>query len=62
MAVTEFMQRASSRKFIAAMAVLAAATTALAFDLITALIWRDVVLGTVGIYITGNVAQKALAK
>ena len=60
--MTDFVKRASSRKFIAAMAVLIAATSALWFDHMTALIWRDVVLGTVGIYIAGNVAQKAVAK
>lgn len=60
--MSNFLQRASSRKFIAAMSVLAAATAALWFELITALIWRDVVLGTVGLYITGNVAQKAVTK
>ncbi len=60
--MNDFTQRATSRKFLAAMAVLAAATAALWCDLMTALIWRDVVLGTVGLYITGNVAQKAVAK
>lgn len=60
--MSDFVKRASSRKFIAAMAVLAAASAALAYDLMTALIWRDVVLGTVGLYIAGNVAQKAVTK
>lgn len=60
--MNDFIKRASSRKFIAAMAVLAAATAALWFDHLAELIWRDVVLGTVGIYIAGNVTQKAVTK
>ena len=58
--MSDFLKRASSRKFIAAMAVLLSATLALWFDHLTAIIWRDVVLGTVGLYIAGNVAQKAV--
>lgn len=60
--MSDFLKRASSRKFIAAMAVLAASTAALWFDYLTTVIWRDVVLGTVGLYIAGNVTQKAVAK
>ncbi len=50
------------RKFIAAMAALVAATAALYLDLIAGITFRDIVLGTIGVYVTGNVAQKATAK
>lgn len=60
--MNDFLRRASSRKFIAAMSALTAATAALWFDRLTSVIWRDVVLGTVGLYIAGNVAQKAVTK
>lgn len=51
-----------SRKFLLALAALLSACALLALDCITAMIWRDVVLGTVGAYITGNVVQKATSK
>lgn len=54
--------RYSSRKFLVSVVTLAAATALLWFDHLTAILWRDVVLGTVGVYIAGNVAQKATAK
>lgn len=54
--------RYASRKFILAFLTLVAACGALYLDLISMTIWRDVVLGTVGAYIAGNVAQKATAK
>lgn len=60
--MNDFVKRASSRKFIVAILVLVAATLSLYFDLIESVIWRDVVLGTCGLYIAGNVAQKAVAK
>lgn len=56
------MNRFSSRKFILATLTLLAATGMLWLDHLTAILWRDVVLGTVGVYIAGNVAQKATAK
>lgn len=56
------MKRYMSRKFIAAMATLAAATWCLAEGLIAAADWKAVVLGTVAAYVTSNVAQKALVK
>lgn len=54
--------RYSSRKFILAALTLVAATGMLYLEHLTAILWRDVVLGTVGVYIAGNVAQKATAK
>jgi hypothetical protein len=60
--VNDFAKRVSSRKFVVAILVLFASTLALYLDLIESVIWRDVVLGTAGIYIAGNVAQKAVAK
>lgn len=54
--------RYTSRKFILAAATLLAATAMLYLDHLTAILWRDVVLGTVGVYIAGNVAQKATQK
>lgn len=56
------MTRYASRKFLLALATLLIASGLLAFGLVTALIWRDVVIATVGAYIAGNVAQKATAK
>lgn len=54
--------RFTSRKFILAAVTLLVASVLLLLGDIGPTIWRDVVLGTVGVYITGNVAQKALAK
>ena len=56
------MNRFLSRKFIASMASLAAATWALGEKLIAAADWKAVVLGTVAVYVAGNVAQRATAK
>ena len=54
------MTRYASRKFLAAMATLAASTWALAESLIAAGDYKAIVLGTVAAYIAGNVGQKAL--
>lgn len=54
--------RFTSRKFILAAVTLLVASVLLLLGDIGATIWRDVVLGTVGVYIAGNVAQKALTK
>ena len=51
----------ASRKFILAVATLVAASVLVWFGRIEALLRRDVVIATVGAYITGNVAQKVLA-
>lgn len=56
------MNRFSSRKFILAMAILIVATIALFSGELTAVVWRDVVLGTCGVYLAANVAQKATSK
>lgn len=56
------LPRLGGRKFVAAMSALAAATLALWFDHLSALLYRDIVLGTVGTYVAGNVAQRVLAK
>ena len=56
------MSRYSSRKFIVALLSLFAATWALAESLIAAGDWKAVVLGTAGLYIAGNVAQKAVER
>ena len=44
------------------MASLAAATWALSEKLVAAADWKAVVLGTVAVYVAGNVAQKATTK
>jgi len=54
--------RYGSRKFLLALARLLVASGLLAMGMVTAIIWRDVVIATVGAYIAGNVAQKATAK
>ena len=51
--------RFTSRKFILAAVTLLVASVLLLLGDIGPTIWRDVVLGTVGVYIAGNVAQKA---
>ena len=51
-----------SRKFLLASATLAAATAMLYLGELPALLWRDVVLGTVGAYLAANVVQKVQAK
>lgn len=56
------LQRFGGRKFIATIAALLATTVVLAFDMISGLTFRDIVLGTIGVYVAGNVAQKATAK
>lgn len=56
------MSRYASRKFLLSAATLAAASVLVWFDHLSATLWRDVVLGTVGVYVAGNVAQKATAK
>lgn len=56
------LDRLASRKFILATLTLIAATSMLYLDHLTAILWRDVVLGTVGVYIAGNVAQKVWTK
>lgn len=52
--------RFASRKFILSVATLLAASGLLWFGHLEALLWRDVVVATVGAYITGNVAQKVM--
>lgn len=52
--------RYGSRKFLLALATLAATTWALAEKLIGAGDWKAVVLGTAGLYIAGNVGQRAI--
>ena len=54
------MNRYASRKFLAALATLAASTWALAEQMLSSGDWKAVVLGTVGLYIAGNVGQKAI--
>lgn len=56
------MSRLLSRKFLLALATLLIASWLLALGMVTALIWRDVVIATVGAYIAGNVVQKATSK
>ena len=51
-----------SRKFILAAASLLSATGLVALGMIAGGVYSAVVIATVGAYITGNVAQKALAK
>lgn len=54
--------RLGGRKFLACLAALLGMHVALACSLITALIYRDLMIGIVGAYILGNVVQKATAK
>ena len=54
--------RYASRKFVAAFAALVSAHWALFESLITSGDYKALVLGTVGLYVVGNVAQKATAK
>ena len=56
------LDKVGGRKFVAAMSALLVSALALWFDHLTALLYRDIVLGTVGVYVAGNVAQKVLAK
>jgi hypothetical protein len=56
------VNRYGSRKFILALLALAASTWLVYEHAITPDVWRAVVLGTVGVYIVGNVAQKATSK
>jgi len=50
-----------SRKFLLATLTLALASTLVWLGHIEPLLWRDVVVATVGAYITGNVAQKVMS-
>ena len=50
-----------SRKFLLAAATLLLASALVWFKHIEPLLWRDVVIATVGAYITGNVTQKVMA-
>jgi hypothetical protein len=52
----------ASRKFILAALTLLSATGLVAFGLIADGVYSAVVIATVGAYITGNVAQKAVLK
>lgn len=54
------IDRLTSRKFILALLTLLAASMLLWFGHLEPLLWRDVVIATVGAYITGNVAQKVM--
>jgi hypothetical protein len=54
-------ERLTSRKFLLALATLMMASLLLWFDHIEALVWRDVVIATVGAYITANVTQRVMA-
>lgn len=56
------MTRYGSRKFLLALATLASATWLVHTGHIADGVYSAVVVATVGAYITGNVAQKALAK
>lgn len=49
------------RRFILTMAVGAASTVLVWYTKITDAIYRDIILGTVGIYIAGNTFQKSTA-
>jgi hypothetical protein len=49
-----------SRKFLLASATLLLASVLVWFGHIEALLWRDVVIATVGAYIAGNVTQKVM--
>jgi len=54
--------RYASRKFLLACAGVASATWLVSIGAITPVVYQAVVLGTGGVYITGNVVQKWLEK
>lgn len=54
--------RMTSRKFLLALASLVAASTLLWFGHIEPMVWRDVVIATIGAYITANVTQRVMTK
>lgn len=56
------MTRYTSRKFLIAVFTLISATALVASHLIADGVYSAVVIATVGSYIAGNVAQKAVAK
>lgn len=56
------MIRYASRKFLLSAASLLSATGLVAFGMIADGVYSAVVIATVGAYITGNVAQKAMVK
>jgi len=51
-------ERAGGRRFLLTCAVLINSTVVLWFGLIDGSVWRDVMIGIVGIYVAGNTAQK----
>ena len=55
------MSRYASRKFIAALLGLASVHWALIERLIDASTYKAVLLGTLGVYIAGNVVQRVMA-
>ena len=56
------MIRYASRKFLLSAASLLSATGLVAFGMIADGVYSAVVIATVGVYVAGNVTQKALAK
>lgn len=56
------LARLGGRKFLICAASLIGVHIALATSLITATIYRDLMLGIAAVYIAGNVTQKATAK
>jgi hypothetical protein len=56
------LQRAGGRKFVLCLIVTLFSAMLLVNGYITALIFRDLMMGITGGYILGNVGQKALTK
>lgn len=54
--------RLGGRKFLICAVSLLGVNAALVFGLISATIYRDLMLGIAAVYIAGNVTQKATAK
>lgn len=54
--------RLTSRKFILSVLTLASCHWLLVEQLLSSADFKTLVLGTVGVYVAGNVAQKAVAK
>jgi hypothetical protein len=56
------MNKFGGRKFILCMLIAIISTSLVIYGAITAINFRDLILGTAGLYIGGNVSQKVFSK